>query len=60
MSNSNSASTVLTVLSFFFPIVGWVLYFVKKDENLEVAKTYAKWAWIGFGIGLVLNVLAMA
>ena len=43
----------MAVLSFFFPIVGWILWAVKKDQNPEDASKCAKWAWIGFGVGLV-------
>lgn len=42
----------MAVLSFFFPIVGWILWAVKKDQNPEDASKWAKWAWIGFGVGL--------
>ena len=37
------------VLSFFFPVVGWILWAVKKDTNPEDATKCAKWAWIGVG-----------
>lgn len=58
MSESKSASTGLIILSFLFPIVGWILYFVKKSENIGAAKTYAKWGWAGFGLGLILRFIA--
>ncbi len=37
----------MAVLSFLFPIVGWILWAVKKDSNPEDAHKCAKWAWIG-------------
>ncbi len=53
----------MAVLSFLVPIVGWILWAVKKDSNPEDAKTCAKWAWIGFGVGLacwLISVIAVA
>lgn len=51
-----SANIWLCILSFLIPIVGWILYFSKKSENRNVAKTYAIWAWIGFAINLAIIV----
>lgn len=45
----------MAVLSFFFPIVGWILWAVKKNSEPEEAKKCAKWAWIGFGTSFVLG-----
>ena len=41
---SDSPSTGLKVLCFFFPIIGLILYLVKA---------YGKWALIGFLTGIV-------
>lgn len=46
----------LRVISFLFPIIGWVLYFVVKSPTK--AKSYAKWGWIGFVANLILIFLS--
>lgn len=48
-------SVALNILSFLFPIVGWVLYFALKKT--EKAKSCAKWAWIGFIAGIILQLI---
>lgn len=45
----------LNVLSLFFPVVGWILYFVFKDKTPIKAKSCAKFAWIGFAISFVIG-----
>ncbi len=50
---SDSPSTGLKVLCFFFPIIGLILYLVKKDQTPISAKAYGKWALIGFLTGIV-------
>ncbi len=59
MANSyEGASTALKVISFLFPIIGWILYFVHKDEKPTSAKECAQWAWIGFGVSFILGFLS--
>ena len=50
-------STVLKVVSFCFPIVGAILYFVNKDKEPLKAKSACNMALIGFGVGIVLNII---
>lgn len=45
----------MAVISFLFPIVGWVTWGVKKNSDPELASRCAKWASIGFGAGLLLS-----
>lgn len=45
----------LNVLSFFFPLIGWILYFVFKGETPKKAKSCSKFAWIGFGVSFLLS-----
>ncbi|MBQ4395727.1 MAG: FHA domain-containing protein [Paludibacteraceae bacterium] len=52
--------TWVYVVSFLIPLVGWILYFTWQDENYPKAKAAAKWAWIGFGVNLLLSILASA
>lgn len=54
MSSSTSSNPLLIILSVLIPIVGIVLYFVKKDEAPEAAKTYLWAAAGGFVVGLIL------
>ena len=47
------------ILAFLFPLVGWILYFAWKSERPNAASQVAKWAWVGFGVGFLLNLIAM-
>ena len=47
----------MAVLSFFFPVAGWIIWAVKKDSNPEDALKCAKWAWIGVGSSVLLTIL---
>lgn len=46
-------STGLNVLSFFFPIVGLILFLVWKETTPLRATAAGKWALIGFIAGIV-------
>lgn len=50
-------STGLNVLSFFFPLVGLILYLVFRDKTPIRAKGVGKWALIGFIVGCVLTLI---
>ena len=45
----------MSVVSFLFPIVGWITWGVKKNSDPDLASRCAKWAWIGFGAGMLLS-----
>ena len=47
----------LNVLSFFFPLVGFILWGVFKRDTPIKAKSCAKWAWISIAITFVLYVI---
>lgn len=50
-----SKTVLLVILSFLIPIVGFVLYFVKKSDEPEVAKNYL-WAGLaGFILGTFMT-----
>ena len=49
MASQEKTTPVLLILSVLIPIVGYVLYFAKKDDNPEVAKNYL-WGAIGGSI----------
>lgn len=57
-SSTTGASTGLKIVSFLFPIIGWILYFIYKDEQPVKASECAKFAWIGFGVGFVLGFIS--
>jgi hypothetical protein len=50
-------STGLTILSFCIPLAGAIIYFSDKEKSPNKAKTACYAALIGFGIGLVLNII---
>lgn len=53
-----SLSFGLQVLSFCIPLAGAIIYFTNKDKYPKKAQTACYAALIGFGIGLVINILS--
>lgn len=53
------ADTIVQILSFCFPIVGAILYFVWKNEKPKAASQVCKMAAIGFGVSLLLYIIMM-
>lgn len=45
----------LNILSFLFPIIGWILYFALNKS--EKGKACAKWAWISIAVSIILYIL---
>ena len=45
------------ILSFFFPIVGFIAAASNRRTNKKKSKTYATWAWIGFGLNFISSIL---
>jgi uncharacterized membrane protein YvbJ len=45
-------------ICFLIPIVGIILYFVKKNEQPNCAKSYLQWALISVAIGILINIFA--
>lgn len=57
MSETNNKAGVLALIcSFLFPIVGVIIYFVKKNEVVN-PNAYLQAALAGFVIGLIFNFL---
>ena len=54
MSEYNKASAGLVILSVLLPIVGYILFFVKKDLEPDAAKIYLWSAIAGSIVGLIL------
>lgn len=51
----DSAGILMKILCFMLPIVGIVLYFVKRNSLPNAAKSYLIWAAAGFGLSLLVN-----
>lgn len=47
----------LQIVSFCIPLVGAILYFVYKKDHPRKSKMACYAALIGFGIGIVLNII---
>lgn len=47
----------LNFLSFLIPLAGWIMYFVFRDETPQKAKACSKWAWIGFAVVFVFELI---
>lgn len=54
MAETNKTNGLLVILSVLLPIVGYVLYFVKKDGEPDAAKNYLWSAIAGSVIGLLI------
>ena len=47
----------LKIVCLLIPLVGAILYFVKKNDEPNAAKQACNFALIGVGISIVLNIL---
>lgn len=47
----------ICILSFFFPIVGFIAAASNRKTNKKKSKSYAMWAWIGFAIGFLSRLI---
>ena len=54
MNEEKDANALLIILSVLIPIVGYVLYFTKRDDSPKPAKTYLWSAIAGSIVGLIL------
>ncbi len=45
------------ILSFFYPLIGFTLWAIKKDTNPDDARKCLKFAWWGFGISIALSLI---
>lgn len=55
--NNDDLGTPLKIVSFCIPLVGAILYFVKKDKEPNAAKQACNMALIGLGVNIVLNII---
>ena len=56
----DKTNILLAILSFLIPIVGLILFFVKKNETPNAAKNYLWCCIAGFVLGLILNYVVLA
>ena len=54
MSNFNKLNGLVVILSVLIPLVGYILYFTKRDEQPDAAKGYLWAALAGSIIGLLV------
>ena len=47
----------MAAVSFFFPVVGWIFWAVKKNSDPCEASQCLKWAWIGVGAAFLMGML---
>lgn len=57
-NEADTPSTGLNLISFFFPLVGLILFCVFMDSKPVKAHAIGKWALIGFCVGIGLSVLS--
>ncbi|MBZ0202008.1 MAG: hypothetical protein IT281_06820 [Ignavibacteria bacterium] len=50
-------SVILKIVSFCIPLVGAIIWFLKKDKEPKAAKSACTFALIGFAVGIIINVL---
>jgi hypothetical protein len=56
--NNEPLSGGVQVLSFCFPLIGGILYFVHQNSAPQKSKDACSAALWGVGVGIVLNILA--
>ena len=57
--SNQDLSTILKVVSFCIPLVGGILWFMKKDEEPVAASSAGKFALFGIALGVIINVLSI-
>lgn len=56
---NDSGSILWGLPGLFFPIAGWILYYVWKDKKPKTAKVANIGAWIGFASALLMTIAGM-
>lgn len=59
ISEPHNLPVGLGVLSFLFPIVGWILSSTMRKSSLKAAKTAGILGWIGFGVYFSVCIIFM-
>lgn len=50
-------SVILKIVSFCIPLVGAILWFIKKDKEPKAAKSACTFALIGVAVGIIINII---
>lgn len=58
-STPDNLNIGLTILSLVFPIVGWVIWGLWKNEKPVAAQKAATMAWIGFSINIIIQIISI-
>ena len=56
--SQKDAEVWLKIVSFLIPIVGVIMYFVKKNEAPVYAKSCLTWGLIGFGVSIFFGLFS--
>ena len=54
---NQGAETPIKIAACCFPLLGAILYFVWKDSKPQAAKAACTFALVGFGIGIVFQII---
>lgn len=57
VNENDKPSTGLNILSFFFPLIGLILFLCMKNDTPIKAKKCGKWALIGFIVHIVVTII---
>ncbi|WP_195629507.1 FHA domain-containing protein [Bacteroides finegoldii] len=57
--SSDSLAIGWGILAFLIPLAGWIMYFCWRSETPRRASQAATCAWWGFGVGILIRILAM-
>lgn len=47
----------ICILSFFFPIIGFIAAISNRGKNKKKSRTYSMWAWIGFALNFISSLI---
>lgn len=53
----NKLETKLCIISFLFPIVGWILWYTMKKEHPKQASQACILGWIGFVVEIIVSII---
>ena len=57
VQKQDDLGVLLKIVSFCIPLVGAILYFVKKGDQPVAAKQACTFALIGLAVGIVINII---
>lgn len=57
VQKQDDLGVLLKIVSFCIPLVGAILYFVKKGDQPVAAKQACTFALIGIAVGVVINII---